>query len=117
MIRPNLSQWQTATLGLLTVLDQREEAQRDSTIEHVEKLLTERDQLQPSIQPPFSKEEHEFGKELILLEKELQIKLALLSKDIRLDISGSQKKMDSSNAYTDPYSQVFRDGTFYDKKK
>lgn len=117
MIRPSLSQWQLATMSLLTVLDQRAEDQRDITIEHVEKLLTERDQLQPSIQPPFSKKEHEFGKELILLEKELQIKLALLSKDIRLDISGHQKKMDSSNAYTDPYSQVFRDGTFYDKKK
>lgn len=117
MIRPSLSQWQTSTMSLLSALDQRSEDQRDSTIEHVETLLTERDQLQHSIQPPFSKEEHEFGKELILLEKELQIKMALLSKDIRLDISGHQKKMDSSNAYTDPYSQVFRDGTFYDKKK
>lgn len=117
MIRSSFSQWQIATMSMLTVLDQREEDQRDATIEHVEKSLTERDQLQPFIQPPFSKEEHEFGKELILLEKELQIKLALLSKDIRLDISGSQKKMDSSNAYTDPYSQVFRDGTFYDKTK
>ena len=117
MIRPSLSQWQMATLSLLNVLDQRAEELRDATIEHVEKLLTERELLQPSIQAPFSKEEHEFGKELILLEKELQIKLALLSKDIRLDISGHQKKMDSSNAYMDPYSQVFRDGTFYDKKK
>jgi flagellar protein FliT len=117
MIRPSLSQWQIATNSLLNVLDQRHEDQRDSTIEVVEKLLTEREQLQPSIQPPFTKEEHEFGKELIFLEKELQIKLALLSKDIRLDITGHQKKMDSSNAYMDPYSQVFRDGTFYDKKK
>ena len=117
MIRPSLLQWQVATKSLLTVLDRREEDQRDATIEHVETMLTERDQLQPSIQPPFSKEEHEYGKDLILLEKELQIKLALLSKDIRLDISEHQKKMDSSNAYMDPYSQVFRDGTFYDKKK
>ena len=117
MIRPSLSQWQTSTKSLLTVLDKRAEDQRDSTIQHVEMFLTERDQLQSSIQPPFSKEEHEFGKDLILLEKELQIKLALLSKDIRLDITGHQKKMDSSTAYTDPYSQVFRDGTFYDKKK
>lgn len=117
MIRPSLLHWQSATTSLLTVLNQREEDQRDSTIDHVEKLLTERDQLQPSIQPPFSKEEHEFGKELILLEKEFQLKMVLFSKNIRLDIMEHQKKKDSSNAYTDPYSQVFRDGTFYDKKK
>ena len=117
MIRPSLSQWQTTTKSLLTILDQRQEDQRDSTIVVVEKLLTEREHLQSLIQPPFTQEEYEYGKELIFLEKELQIKLALLSKDIRLDITGHQKKMDSSNAYTDPYSQVFRDGTFYDKKK
>lgn len=117
MIRDSLQEWQEVTKYLIQILDTREEDKRDEVIEQVEKLITKRDQLQPTIQQPFTKEEHEYGKELVLLEKELQIKLALFMKGIRLDISEHQKKKDSSSAYTDPYSQVFRDGTFYDKKK
>jgi len=117
MIRDSLPEWHDVTKYLIRILDTREEDKRDEVIEQVEKLITKRDQLQPTIQQPFTKEEHEYGKELVLLEKELQIKLALFTKGIRLDISEHQKKKDSSHAYTDPYSQVFRDGTFYDKKK
>lgn len=117
MIRNSLPDWRTATQSLLKILDEREYAKRELVIKEVEKLLAHRDSLQSSIQPPFTKEEHEYGKELIILEKEFQLKMALFSKDIRLDITEHQRKKDSSNAYTDPYSQVFRDGTFYDKKK
>ncbi len=117
MIRDSLPAWRTATLSLLDILNERNLFERDEVIKLVEKLLVERDSLKSSIQPPFNNEEHEYGKELIILEKEFQLKMALFSKDIRLDITEHQRKKDSSNAYTDPYSQVFRDGTFYDKKK
>ena len=117
MIRDSLIAWRSATESLLRVLDVREEEKRDEVIEQVEKLIAERDELQPSIQAPFTNEEKEFGQALLPLEKDLQVKLALFTKNIRLDITEHQKKKDSSNAYTDPYSQVFRDGTFYDKKK
>lgn len=117
MIRDSLPKWQDVTKFLIRILDDRDEDKRDDVIEQVEKLISERDQLQTLIQPPFTIDEHEYGKELIILEKELQIKLALFTKDIRLDITEHQKKKDSSSAYMDPYSQVFRDGTFYDSKK
>lgn len=117
MIRESLTAWRSATESLLRVLDVREEEKRDEVIGQVEKLIGKREELQPSIQAPFTNEEKEFGQALLPLEKDLQTKLAVFTKDIRLDISEHQKKKDSSNAYTDPYSQVFRDGTFYDKKK
>ncbi|MFX3675306.1 MAG: hypothetical protein ACE3JQ_12800 [Paenisporosarcina sp.] len=117
MIRESLNVWRHATESLLRILDVRDEEKRDGVIEQVEKLIGDRDELQPSIQAPFTNDELAFGQALVPLEKELQTKLAIFTKDIRLDITEQQKKKDSSNAYTDPYSQVFRDGTFYDKKK
>ena len=117
MIRESLTAWRSATEYLVRLLDVRDEEKRDEVIEQVEKLITEREELQPSIQAPFTNEEKAFGQALLPLEKYLQAKLAVFTKDIRLDISEHQKKKDSSNAYMDPYSQVFRDGTFYDKKK
>lgn len=117
MIRESLTAWRNATELLMRTLEVRDEEKRDAVIEQVDTLLTERDELQPLIQAPFTEEEQAFGKELLPLEKELQKKLNLFMKGIRLDISEQQKKKASIHAYVDPYAQVYRDGTFYDKKK
>ncbi len=117
MIRASLHAWKNATEQLLSVLDVRDEDKRDDTIAEIEKLLEEREQLQSSIQPPFTEEENSFGKNLLENEENLKEKLQLFMKDIRLNISEQQKKKVSINAYMDPYSQVNRDGTFYDTKK
>ncbi|SDM43476.1 flagellar protein FliT [Psychrobacillus sp. OK028] len=117
MIRESLTTWRNVTEQLVHILDERDEEKRDSIIAQIDKLLNQRDVLQPSIQEPFSDEEKSFGQELIQLEKILQAKLKVYMKDIRIDISDQQKKKVSVHAYMDPYNQVFRDGTFYDKKK
>ncbi|TQR17642.1 hypothetical protein [Psychrobacillus soli] len=117
MIRDSLKDWKKVTELLTSILDVREEDKRDAVIEQVDKLLTKRDELQAAIQAPFTDEEQAFGQELLPLEKILQVKLNVYLKDIRLDISEQQKKKVSVNAYMDPYNQVYRDGTFYDKRK
>ncbi|QFF98192.1 hypothetical protein PB01_04795 [Psychrobacillus glaciei] len=116
MIRNSLMAWRNATELLVRILDMREEDKRDAVIEQMEKLLDERDTLQPSIQAPFTNEEEAFGKELLPLEAALQEKMKLFMNDIRLNITEQQKKKVSVHAYMDPYAQVYRDGTFYDKK-
>lgn len=116
MIRDSLKAWRNATELLVRILDVRDEEKRDVVIEQMEKLLDERDALQMSIQAPFTEEELAFGQELLPLEKALQEKLKLYMKDIRLNISEQQLKKVSVHAYVDPYAQVYRDGTFYDKK-
>ena len=117
MIRGSLISWRKATEMLIRILEVQDEEKRDEVIEQVESLLVERENLQPSIQAPFTDEEFIFGQELLPLEKILQAKLKVYLKDIRVDIADQQKKKVSVNAYMDPYNQVFRDGTFYDKKK
>ncbi|MEK5206265.1 hypothetical protein [Psychrobacillus sp. FSL H8-0510] len=117
MIRESLKDWRIVTEQLIHILDEREEEKRDAIISQIEELLNKRDEFQQSIQQPFTDEEKTFGQALLSLEKILQVKLKVYMKDIRLDISDQQKKKVSVHAYMDPYAKVFRDGTFYDKKK
>lgn len=117
MIRESLNAWRNATEQLVLILDERAEDKRDAIIAQIEELLNQREVLQSSILEPFTEEEMTFGQALLPLEKILQAKLKVYMKDIRLDISDQQKKKVSVHAYMDPYNQVYRDGTFYDKKK
>ena len=56
-------------------------------------------------------------KNLWSLEADVQKKLAFFTKQIRTDISEAQSKKDNMKNYVNPYSNVARDGTFYDTKQ
>jgi len=117
MIRPELKEWREATDRLIHITVNTPADERDAVIEEINQLLDTRENLQSAIQAPFTVEENTFGKELLSLEEQLQKRLAAFSKSIRTDIAENQKKKGTVQAYIDPYSQVFRDGTFYDKRK
>jgi flagellar protein FliT len=90
---------------------------RDSVIEKIERLLTERQSLLGSIQPPFSEEEQVLGKQMMAWNKEIDRKLILLRTEIKRDMNGLTKKKTSAQKYTNPYENMQHDGMFYDKKK
>jgi len=117
MIRTALIAWRKATAGLLIATEKVAEETRDEAIESIEALLDVREKLQPGIAAPFTPEEEAFGKELIVLEADLQMKLAAFNKRIRTDISEAQSKKGHMKNYVNPYSNVARDGTYYDTKQ
>lgn len=117
MIRPALEAWHKATKTLLALTTVTAEEKRDETIARIEECLDVREKLQAEIVAPFTPEEEALGKELVALEADVQKKLALFSKRIRLDISEAQSKKDHMKNYVNPYSNVARDGTFYDTKQ
>lgn len=90
--------------------------QRDAIIATIEGVLDEREQLQPSIQPPYSAEEEVLDRELVAIESNVAVKLESYMAVIRKDLSASQTKKDGVRNYMNPYSKVARDGTFYDTK-
>jgi flagellar protein FliT len=90
---------------------------RDSIIEKIEKLLTERQSLLGSIQPPFTEDEQELGKQMMAWNQEIDRKLILLRTEIKRDMNGLTKKKTSAQKYTNPYENLQHDGMFYDKKK
>jgi flagellar protein FliT len=118
MIRPAMTVWRDVTEKMLALMaNEVPEEQRDAIIQGIEGFLNDRDKLQSQIIAPFTAEEEAFGKELIAMEADVQKKLALFMKQIRVDISESQSKKDHMKNYINPYSNVARDGTFYDTKQ
>lgn len=117
MIHESLLEWEKTTKELIQLLNLNDEKLRDNVIGQVEQLLNKREMLQSAIQPPFSKEENDFGQNLLMLEKELDTKLKMYLQDIHKDMQQHKKKKISVHAYLNPYNKVFRDGTFYDNKK
>ncbi|HJF31270.1 MAG TPA: hypothetical protein K8V56_05755 [Sporosarcina psychrophila] len=117
MIRPALTAWRDVTEKLLALTQQTAEDTRDETIAAIEAFLDDRDKLQPHITAPFTPEEETFGKHLVATEAEVQKKLALFTKVIRTGITEAQAKKDNMKNYVNPYSNVARDGTFYDTKQ
>jgi len=117
MIRPALITWRKATESLLLETRKVAEETRDEAIQNIESLLDVRDLLQTKIMAPFTPEEEEYGKELVALEADLQKKLTLFNKSIRMDITEAQSKKDHMKNYVNPYSNVSRDGNYYDSKQ
>lgn len=117
MIRHALMEWRTVTDKLLTVSKDVNEETRDETIAQIEALLDIREKLQLDIVAPFTEEEEAFGKQLVEIEASVQVNLALFTKRIRTDISDSQTKKVHMKSYVNPYSNVARDGTYYDTKQ
>ncbi|MER2090085.1 MAG: hypothetical protein ABS920_10120 [Sporosarcina sp.] len=117
MIRPALIAWRDVTEKLLALARETAADSRDETIAGIEGYLDDRDKLQPHIAGPFTTEEEAFGKGLVAMEADVQKQLALFTKLIRMDITEAQAKKDTMKNYVNPYSNVARDGTFYDTKQ
>jgi len=117
MIRPALTTWRDVTEKLIVLTGEIGEDTRDKTIAGIESLLDDRDKLQPHITAPFTPEEEVFGKSLVAAEADVQKQLAQFTLLIRTDIVESQAKKDNMKNYVNPYSNVARDGTFYDTKQ
>ena len=89
---------------------------RDVRIEKIQSLLDQREELLKSIQPPFSQQEKELGKQLVELDQ--QVKQLFGNKNRHS--ARSQKcpmKKESNQKYTNPYESMPVDGLFYDKQK
>nr|WP_106783756.1 hypothetical protein [Lysinibacillus timonensis] len=117
MIRESLKDWQKITEELIGILKVFDQTKREDGIQQINQLLEKRENLRLNIIPPFTSDENLLGGKLIEVEKELNKLLNFIIKGIRSDIELSQKKKTSLHAYVNPYKQVYRDGTFYDKKK
>jgi flagellar protein FliT len=104
------------TAELLAVLEDRAITERDVKIERVTKLIDQRDGLLSQITPPFTGEEEQLGRAVLLLNQQVNHLLKLQKQEIQRDIQDINKKKKSSNKYTNPYESLSVDGMFYDKR-
>ncbi|OLN24017.1 hypothetical protein BTO30_00945 [Domibacillus antri] len=99
-------------LDLLEVVEQ----DRDSQIEEAQQLLDQRGKLLPELKPPFTAEEQKLGREINLMNQEIEARLHQLSNAVKEDLKEVSVKKHSLNKYTNPYEALQTDGVFYDKR-
>ncbi|WP_342566946.1 hypothetical protein MKY09_14305 [Psychrobacillus sp. FSL K6-4046] len=116
MIRPAMKNWHQVSETLLELTRQTDEARREETIVNIDKCLDIRDQLQSQITSPFTVEEEALGKELLAMEESIQKKLTMFTSEIKKNIFDAKSKKSNMKNYVNPYSNITKDGTFYDTK-
>ncbi|MGD6848908.1 flagellar protein FliT [Rossellomorea aquimaris] len=107
----------TITKQLKQALEQATDENRESTIEEVESLLEKRQSVLGTINPPYTQDEQELGKQMIAWNQQIDRQLAQLRLEIKRDMNGLTKKKTSVQKYSNPYESLQYDGMFYDKKK
>ncbi|OMP65776.1 cell division FtsA domain-containing protein [Domibacillus epiphyticus] len=103
------------TKRLLDLLEAVEQ-DRDSQIEQAEELLDQRALLLPEISPPFTEVELKLGREINLMNQEIEERLARLCNAVKDDLKEVGAKKQSMNKYSNPYEALQTDGVFYDKR-
>lgn len=101
----------------LIELLQQDKLDRDVRIEKIQYLLDQREEVLKSIQPPFSQQEKELGKQLVKLNQQVDQLLQKQKQEIQQDLKQLHLKKESNQKYTNPYESLSIDGVFYDKRK
>ena len=107
--------FQNITMELIETLQQ--ENDRDEKINKIQSLLNQREELLKLIQPPFSPQEKEVGKQLIKLDQQVKRLMGEQKIDIMQDLKSARMKKQSNQKYTNPYESMGVDGIFFDKQK
>lgn len=111
----SIQSFQKVTMALIEALQQ--EHDRDEKINKIQRLLNQREELLKTIQPPFSPQEKELGKQLIKLDQQVKVLMAEQKIDIMQDMKSARMKKQSNQKYTNPYESMGVDGIFFDKQK
>ncbi|KIL42967.1 flagellar protein FliT [Jeotgalibacillus campisalis] len=104
------------TKAIYSVLLNGKKESREEWINQVNALFDEREELFPQISEPFSPEEREMGNQIISLNSRIQELLATNHLHLQDEMSSLRSKKTNMKKYINPYDQVNRDGTFYDKR-
>jgi flagellar protein FliT len=108
--------FQNVTMELIGIL-QLEKPDRDEKINKIQSLLNQREELLKMIQPPFTPQEKELGKQLIELDQQMKQLMGKQKSNIMQDMKSARMKKQSNQKYTNPYESMGVDGIFFDKQK
>lgn len=97
--------------------DLLDEEQRDEWLTGIHTLLDRREEILSSIRKPSTVDEQRMANEILSLNGLIQGALVKSRDDIQDKITRLQTSKSTVKKYIDPFSEVNRDGTFYDRKK
>lgn len=112
----SLQKFNNCTIELLSILNRQELEDRDDKIKRIIELLDEREEWIHLINPPFTEQELQLGRQVVLLNQQVDKLLLLHKQAIQRDIRQLNEKKQTSSRYSNPYENLLVDGVFYDKK-
>ncbi|QKS72307.1 hypothetical protein FLK61_37370 [Paenalkalicoccus suaedae] len=90
---------------------------RDTYIETVTDMLAAREELLVGVEPPSNDDEEVVAKEIVEMNKVIQMKLKIFQGIIQQDINKLKHRKKSGQKYENPYDGPTTDGIFFDSKK
>jgi flagellar protein FliT len=90
--------------------------ERDNVIIKINEFLVKREILLKEMKGPYSLEEQKLGKEMIELEKRFHEIFATIKLEIQKDFLAAKNKKKNTPKYINPYTNVFNEGAYYDKR-
>ncbi|WLV23974.1 flagellar protein FliT [Aciduricibacillus chroicocephali] len=91
---------------------------RDILISKATELIEERGVLMAELQPPFTEEETNMGKELIPLNTRIEVRMTELFEELKREMKDLKQQKRSKQQYKNPYRHVASmDGMYVDSKK
>ncbi|MEC5422852.1 flagellar protein FliT [Virgibacillus sp. C22-A2] len=107
------------TIELKEVLEQETTSKnRESIIEKVNLLVEQRGSHLQELAAPYTMEEKQTGRELVLINEEIQDKMQLLFNELKSEMKQMKKQKKSNRTYSNPYEKIQSlDGMFMDSKK
>ncbi|WP_067727100.1 flagellar protein FliT [Oceanobacillus damuensis] len=91
---------------------------RESVIEQLNGLVSDRGKLMDSLTPPYTEDEKRIGSKLVQFNDEIQNRMQILFADLKMEMKQVKKQKKSNQSYTNPYKSVqVMDGMFMDSKK
>ncbi|QOR84005.1 flagellar protein FliT [Geobacillus stearothermophilus] len=92
--------------------------EREARLVQVDELLRRREEWLRELRPPYSEEEQELGREIIVWNQEIEARLLRVCEEIRRDLRMTGAKWQANARYVHPYEQPLSfDGMFYDKRR
>ncbi|WP_102028695.1 flagellar protein FliT [Salirhabdus sp. Marseille-P4669] len=93
------------------------EKDREELISEITIFVNERDELLKAIKPPFTEKEMNLGKEILVMDQQIQEVLQRLLSGLKGSMKDIQNKKRNNRKYVNPYQNVSTvDGMFFDKK-
>ena len=90
--------------------------ERDSLILKINEFLAKREILLKEMKGPYTPEEQQLGKQMIEYEQKIQTILQSIKQEIQQDFLAAKNKKKHAPKYINPYTDVFNEGAYYDKK-
>ncbi|RLL46652.1 flagellar protein FliT [Oceanobacillus piezotolerans] len=107
------------TKQMKAILDQTMTAKnREEMINKVNNLLEQRGMEMESINPPYTEDEKQLGKELLHLNEGVQRQIEAAFLELKKEMKQVKRQKASNKKYLNPYQNVqIMDGRYLDKKK